>query len=134
MRKLTGFLVGAFLLASVSASAAALVLGEPHETGRAASAERKNGCSLELSIPSHKLLGQSSREETTFDSPNAGNRWASVANYQWNADVNRVVNQLFLPPDQVQVHVTQTGGDSPGHYESANSPNATFAAFEVVIH
>ena len=137
MRKLTGFVLGALLLPSVPAFASGLYLNAPQAPGwRAAEsgATDKNGCALELSVQSHKSLGQFIRTETAFDSPHAGDRWASGVSYQWNAGVNRAVDHLFLPPDQVQLHVTQTGDDLRGHYESTKSPNATFATFEVVIH
>ena len=137
MRKLTGFVLGALLLPSVPALASGLHLNAPQAPGwRAAEsgATDKNGCALELSIQPHKSLGQFVGEQTAFGSSNVDNRWASGAAYQWNAGVNRAVDHLFLPPDQVQLHVTQTGEDLRGHYESISSPNATFATFEVVIH
>jgi hypothetical protein len=137
MRKLTGFVLGVLLSSSVPALASGLVLGEPRmPTWRAAesSAAGKYGCSLDLYLQTQNSLSQFVREESAFDSPSVDDRWKSGATYQWNAGVNRAVDHLFMPPDQVQLHVTQTGEDLRGHYESTNSPNETFAAFEVVIH
>ena len=133
MRKLTGFVLGVLISSSVPALASGLALSEPlTPTWRATepNAEHKPDCSLDLYLQTHRFV----RDETKLDLPNADDRWTSGATYQWNAGVNRAVDHLFMPPDQVQLHVTQTGEDLRGHYESTNSPNATFATFEVLIH
>ncbi len=137
MRKLTGFVLGVLLLSSAPVLASGLVPGEPRmPTWRAteSSADAKYGCSLDLYLQTHKSPHQFVRGQATFDSPNADDRWASGATYQWNVGLNRAVDHLFEPPANVNVYATQTGEDLRGHYESTNSPNTTLAAFEVVIH
>jgi hypothetical protein len=134
-RQLIANILVAFLLPSVPASAFGLHLNEPQVRTWSAvdpRAEDKNTCALELSNQFHNSPDQFTRE-TAFDSPNVDDRWASGATYKWNAGVSRAVDHLPVLPDQVQLRVTQTGDDLRGHYESTKS-NATFAAFEVVIH
>src|SRR5579863_1954046 len=126
MIKLTGPLLGAMLLTSVPASASGLVLSH-HQAltwGAAApSAEDTKDCALELSIPPHTSPGLRLNEETAFDSSARDNRWASGAAYQWNAGMNRAVDHLLTPPDNVQFHVTQTGDEWHGQTEGDKSPN-----------
>jgi hypothetical protein len=134
-RQVIANILVAFLLPSVPASAFGLHLNEPQVRTWSAvgpSSKEKNTCALELSNQSRNSPDQFT-QETAFDSPKVDDRWASGATYQWNAGVNRAVDHLLMPPDQVQLRVTQTGDDLRGRYEGTKS-NATFAAFEVVIH
>ena len=101
-----------------------------------AGAKDRNGCSLpRLSIRTNNplLLTPKVGNETAVDLAVVDNPWASGATSHWNAGMNRAVDHLFKPPQYVNVYATQTGDDLRGHYEGSNSPNETFAAFEVVI-
>ena len=137
--RLAVFPFAALLVLSVPASGSSLVTRGPVSVSELviAGAKEETGCSLpQLSIRTESplLLSPKVGNETAFDSAVVDNPWASGATSHWNAGMNRAVNHLFKPPERVNVYATQTGDDLRGHFEGTNSPNETFAAFEVVIH
>ena len=137
--RLAAFPLTALLVLSAPASGSTLVVSEPVSLSKLATAgaDDSNGCSLpQLSLRTNSPLLRSPKvgNETSVDPVVVDNPWASGATSHWNAGMNRAVDHLFEPPKYVNVYATQTGDDLHGHYEGANSPNKTFAAFEVVIH
>jgi hypothetical protein len=132
--KLTGLLLGALLVSSIPAAASSLPRARHLPAATASTGGTGNGWAINLNAANPALQSPLDRAEPAFALPLASDRWASGASYQWNAGVNRVVDHLFMPPDQIRFNVTQTGADVRGHYEETSSPNATFAAFEVEFH
>ena len=62
----------------------------------------------------------------------AQDRWAAGASS--NVGLNRAVDRLFQPRERVHLFATQTGDNTRNRFEGGNNPNATLAAFELVIH
>ena len=136
MSKLAFLPLVALLLPTVPASASGLVMREPVAVRTLSSADAvdNNGCSLpQLSIRTDSLSPKV-ENEAALEPPVIDNPWASGAASHWKAGMNRAVDHLIKPPEHVNVYATQTGEDLRGHFEGTNSPNETFAAFEVVIH
>ena len=127
----------ALLLTTAAASASGVVVREPPPTWRlsGADADDRNTCSLpQLSIRPDSVSPRVGKDETPLESSVVENPWASGAASHWNAGVNRAVDHLLKPPEHMNVYATQTGEDLRGHFEGTNSPNETFATFEVVFH
>jgi len=123
------------LLAPYSVASGASIGTPPSRSIGDASERSADSCSIpELSIPRDDLLYISRHMAgKPADYFNVDDRLASAPETHWNAALDRAAGDLIAPPDGVHFRMTQTGGDPHSGLEGENNPNATLAAFELVV-
>jgi hypothetical protein len=138
MRKLTGSLFAALLLSAVPASAAGFVthdaasVSRPTDAGVKGDSHSLSPLPLRIDIPMvpRPIAGLGN----TGNSPIADTRWAAGATSEWHAGMNRAVDRLVAPPENVNVYAAQTEDHLNSNLEGPHGPINTLAGFEIVIH
>jgi hypothetical protein len=135
--KLTGLIFAALLLPAIPASAASLVDRGPLPAVRLENATRGNDCALpqlSLRIETPLVLRSSDGHESAGETPIVENQWTAGATSEWHAGMNRAVDRLVNPPENVNVYAVQTEDHLSDRFGGPHGPDNTLAGFEIVIH
>jgi hypothetical protein len=134
MLKLTGAAFAALLSLAVPASAVSVAIREPVSAIEMTAA---NGigdidCTVRLDAP--LALRSSAGEAFVAGSAAGENRWIAGATSEWHAGMNRVVDRLVNPPENVNVYAAQTGDRLNGSFGATHGSDRTIAGFAIVFH
>jgi hypothetical protein len=138
MSKLTGLIFAAVLLPAIPASAASFVIHEPAPiSAHAAHATEGNGCDyskLSLQINTPLVMRSSAGYDVASDAPAVENKWTAGATSEWHAGMNRAVDHLVSPPQNINVYAAQTEDHVSGSLAGTHGQDKTLAGFEIVFH